>query len=219
MELQTSLAIINNKHGSPRGLVEQPGLEGLEGLTEENRSWYTHYKQLNRVGMQYGLEKMIRWTPQRVRFHAGFHVHLANNSTVRPVNLLRSRDDHRTGASSDRGCSSARKRRSICKQRCERKDSTATRTRSQYSIILRSDISALYSNEPLTFHTTASSKFSGAYSTAAATQASPMSHRKEIEEERFVNVESKACRSQGYKVEAQSDIVKGGSRHDDVDCV
>ena len=82
VELQTSQALINSpqenqwprdKEGKPipdefgRKPFLHPALSGLQGLTDEAEGMVLNKTRLSQIAERYGLDKVTRWKPKRVR--------------------------------------------------------------------------------------------------------------------------------------------------------
>lgn len=78
MQLQASLLLVQNPGSyktevpplskeDQHKTIKHPALEGLENLTLDNRGWFTHKFNVSRVAEKYGLLKVLRWAPVKVR--------------------------------------------------------------------------------------------------------------------------------------------------------
>jgi large subunit ribosomal protein L15 len=82
VELQTSQALINSPQENqwPRDADDKPAkdkygrrpfvhpaLNGLQGLSEEAETKVLNKARLSQLAERYGLDKVTRWTPKRVR--------------------------------------------------------------------------------------------------------------------------------------------------------
>lgn len=78
MEVQTSIALINNSAARATPLKESgdsqgqphshPALQGLEGLTSQAKLKALEQQQIAKLGERYGLDSVIRWKPKRVGY-------------------------------------------------------------------------------------------------------------------------------------------------------
>jgi large subunit ribosomal protein L15 len=82
IELQTSQALIHSPQQNPwprneknRPLPDEfgrtpyvhPALDGVQGLTDEAESMVLNKQRLSQLAEKYGLDKVTRWVPKRVR--------------------------------------------------------------------------------------------------------------------------------------------------------
>lgn len=75
VSLQTSLALINSPQAAPiphmdqygRKPYDHPALGGLSGLTPEAKDNELNISRLAPIAQRYGLDKVTRWKPARVR--------------------------------------------------------------------------------------------------------------------------------------------------------
>ncbi|KAL9631048.1 MAG: hypothetical protein Q9164_006101 [Protoblastenia rupestris] len=74
VELQTSLALVHGSSIEPthvpqdaygREPFKHSALQGLDTLTEENRSISTNKKRIAQLGERYGLDTVMRWKPRK----------------------------------------------------------------------------------------------------------------------------------------------------------
>lgn len=79
VQLQASLELVQNPGdyktevpslsvGDRRKVIKHAALQGLQNLTLENRGWFTNKSNVAKVAQKYGLLKVLRWAPVRVRF-------------------------------------------------------------------------------------------------------------------------------------------------------